>query len=189
MAEIRKATKSDLERVEYICRQTAGEGARTNEIMGKTTALTYSTYYITEDADSCFVLDDGKEAVGYILCAPDAKRFTKIFRKKYVPEIYKLEKRSGITAWVIPIPYMILRRKYSAHLHIDLLPQYQRGGYGTKLVNTLIEELKRKNVNGVILCVDGDNTGAIKFYEKNGFKTVVKFTKFRIMGMKLKDEQ
>lgn len=189
MAEIRKATKNDLERVEYICRQTAGEGARTNEIMGKTTALTYSTYYITEDGDSCFVLDDGKEAVGYILCAPDAKRFTKIFRKKYVPEIYKLEKRSGITAWVIPIPYMILRRKYSAHLHIDLLPQYQRGGYGTKLVNTLIEELKRKNVNGVILCVDGDNTGAIKFYEKNGFKTVVKFTKFRIMGMKLKDEQ
>lgn len=186
MAEIRKATKSDLARVNYICRQTAGEGARTIELFGQIIEKTYSSYYIEEDYDSCFVLDDGGEAVGYILCAPDAKRFTKIYRKKYVPEIYKLEKKSGVEAWAIPVPYMVLRKKYGAHLHIDLLPEYQHSGYGTKLVNTLIEELKRKNVNGVILCVDSYNKGAIKFYEKNGFKTVLNLKKFRIMGKKLK---
>ena len=32
--------------------------------------------------------------------------------------------------------------KYPAHLHIDLLPEYQSGGYGTKMMQMLLEDLR-----------------------------------------------
>lgn len=78
-AEIRKALKSDLKDVEYICRMTAGPLSRENELVGKIIAKTYSTYYIEEECGNCFVLASGEKAVGYILSSLDAgvfKRYT-----------------------------------------------------------------------------------------------------------------
>ncbi len=174
MATIRPARLSDLKDVEYVCRMTAGDDARKNETIGLAVAKSFSTYYICECADTCFVLaDDNDKAVGYILCEPDYKRFGKLFIEKYAPIIYKIRKENGLMALALPFPYKLFGRKYPAHLHIDILDKYQNMGYGTMLMDTLLSELKKRNVRGIMLTANSDNDGAIRFYKRLNFKTIV----------------
>ena len=189
MPSVRKARSGDLENVEYVCRMTAGNLARTNEIIGKAVSKTYSTYYIRECTDTSFVLaDDNDKAVGYILCEPDYRRYRKVFRKKDVPVVYSIFKKDGRSAWFLPVPYTFFGRKYPAHLHIDILPEYQNQGYGSVLIKALLDELQRKGIKGIMLIADSDNHGAIRFYERFGFKTLVKSDSINaiIMAKKLK---
>lgn len=171
MAHIRPMRPDDLKDVEYVCRMTAGPGCRKDPVLGYRIARMFSTYYVRECYDTCFVLvDDSDKVVGYILCEPDYKRYNKIFRKIDVPEIKKLDKKSGRQAWLFPIPYNFFGRKYPAHLHIDILDEYQNQGFGAKLMDTLFTELKRRNVKGIMLQADLSNEGAVRFYKRLGFK-------------------
>ena len=81
MPHIRKARRADLADAEYICIQTASGILRKNDKMEKITALMFSSYYINEETEHCFVLEEKGRAVGYILCAPSAKRFARRYRK------------------------------------------------------------------------------------------------------------
>lgn len=49
-----------------------------------------------------------------------------------------------------------------------VLPDYQRRGVGSKLLDAIL----RRIPTGVELWVFEDNVEAIRFYERNGFKTV-----------------
>ena len=171
MAHIRPMRPDDLKEVEYVCRMTAGPGCQRDPVLGYRIARMFSTYYVRECYDTCFVLvDDSDKVVGYILCEPDYKRYNKIFRKVDVPEIKKLDKASGRSAWLFPIPNTLFGRKYPAHLHIDILDEYQNQGFGAKLMDALFTELKRRNVKGVMLQADIHNEGAVRFYKRLGFK-------------------
>ncbi len=174
MAQIRTARKSDLKSVEYICRMTAGPKSKAEPIIGNMVAKTYSTYYIREAIDTCFVLaDENDNAVGYILCEPDFKRYKKLYRKFDVPFLFEIDKLHALQAWFFPVPYCAFGKKYPAHLHIDILPEYQAKGYGSKMVEALLSELKKRNIPGVMLLADIENTGAVRFYERLGFETIL----------------
>ena len=188
MAVIRKVKKDDLKDIEYICGQTAGALCRREPIIANRVAKMYSTYYVSECSDSSFCLsDDNGKAVGYILCEPDFKRYRKLYRKSYVPKIFELNKKDGFLSWLFPIPYSFFGLKYPAHLHIDILPEYQSKGYGSEMVNTLLNYLRENNVKGVMLATDKDNTGAIRFYKRLGFKILIKSDKISgvLMGKEL----
>lgn len=47
--------------------------------------------------------------------------------------------------------------KYPAHLHIDILPEYQGQKVGTALMSALKEKLVSDNIKGVMLCVGKGN--------------------------------
>lgn len=181
MAEIRKAEIGDLERVEYICRMTADEESVNDEKAGKITSLMYSTYYIEEETDNCFVLVDNGVVVGYIISSVNPLKLNKRYKEKYIKQIEKIDKKSALMARGIPMPYLLLRFIYPAHLHINLLPDYQSKGYGTKMINILLSELREKGVKSVMLLANAKNTGAIKFYKRNGFKVFI--TAFGGVGM------
>ena len=72
----------------------------------------------------------------------------------------------------MPFPYFFLGLKYPAHLHIDILREYQGKGYGAQMMNTMLSNLKSKKVKGIMLMVNKDNHGAIRFYERLGFKAL-----------------
>ena len=169
MPYIRPAEDKDIKDIEYICRMTAGPDSRAIEAVGKKIALTYSTYYARAEKETSFVLDDGGKAVGYILCAPDYKKFVKGYRKNEVRQLWKLDKRQSMTAYFLPFGYLPFKKNYPAHLHIDLLDEYQGKGYGTELINTLLQKLKSMGIPGVMLIVDKNNTGAQRFYKRAGF--------------------
>ncbi len=173
MATIRPLRHTDTSAVEYVCRMTAGEIHKKEPIYGNILAKMFSTYYARECCDTSFVLaDDNDIAVGYVMCEPDYKRYSKLFRKIDVRNIWGLDKKSGFDAWWMPFPYFFLGLKYPAHLHIDILPEYQGKGYGAQMMNTMLNNLKAKKVKGIMLMANKDNHGAIRFYERLGFKVL-----------------
>ncbi len=54
--------------------------------------------------------------------------------------------------------------------YLAVLPKYQKRGYGSKLVEKAIEELKKLGCLKVNLQVRKTNTSVISFYEHLGFK-------------------
>ena len=75
--------------------------------------------------------------------------------------------------------------EYIAHLHIDILPEYQHMGLGTKLMDALCDNLRQKKVKGVMFTVWHKNYNAIKFYEKYGFKLIETKETTLVYGLKL----
>jgi ribosomal protein S18 acetylase RimI-like enzyme len=59
---------------------------------------------------------------------------------------------------------------YSAHLHIDILPEFQQRGYGRELMGAFLEKVKNEGAEGVHLDMVRHNVGARRFYEKLGFE-------------------
>ncbi len=185
MPFIRQAEKNDITGIEYVCRMTAGPESRRREDIGRKMSLTYSTYYARCEQETCFVLDDDGKVAGYILCAPDFKRYIKGFHKNEIPQIWKIDKRHCIFAYMMPLGYLPFIKQYPAHLHIDLLDEYQGKGYGTKMIQALIDRLIEKGISGVMLIVDKDNHGAQRFYERAGFKKAVSLFGGVVMTKKL----
>ncbi len=172
MPFIRPAEDKDILNIEYVCRMTAGPDSRAIEEVGKKIALTYSTYYARAEQKTSFVLDDAGKAVGYILCAPDYSRYVKEYRKNEVKQLWKIDKMQSITAYFLPLGYLPFKNKYPAHLHIDLLDDYQGKGYGSQLMDTLLNKLREMKIPGVMLIVDKNNEGAQRFYKRAGFRQI-----------------
>lgn len=66
-----------------------------------------------------------------------------------------------------------------AHLHINVLPEYQRQGWGRRLIDTAVRHLNKegrsadeRKLEGVWLCMDPRNKEAANFYERVGFEGV-----------------
>ena len=57
-------------------------------------------------------------------------------------------------------------------LNIGIDPDFKRQGYGTGLINHLIEELRKRNISEILLEVRAANKSAIQFYNKQGFEKI-----------------
>lgn len=104
---------------------------------------------------------DGVRA-GYILCAPDYEAWRAHIEKSVVQK-YRKNVEETVCSY---LPYKDI---YPSHLHIDILPRYQRMGIGHMLMDELIARLKEKGSRGLMLLVDPDNTKGVSFYRKYGF--------------------
>ena len=107
--------------------------------------------------------------MGYILCAPDYRAYQKSFRQNECREIRKYGLLRYLYAYFEPNVQKKYARKYPAHLHIDILPAYQNQGAGADLMETLKSHLKDLGVSGIFLSVSKQNSGAVRFYKRNGF--------------------
>jgi ribosomal protein S18 acetylase RimI-like enzyme len=56
-----------------------------------------------------------------------------------------------------------------AHMHINLLPEVQRRGWGRKLIGRVVEHLREEGIDAMWLGINERNTAARTFYEKLGF--------------------
>lgn len=168
MISIRKYDKKDSDGVRFACLNSEGEAITGN--LGEFILHTFCDYYIEKEPENCFVLDDDGKAVGYIICTENYDRYKEIFDRDYLPlncglgdELYKWAEEST----VLQNKY---KASYPAHLHIDILPEYQRKGWGGKLLNTLSDHLKSKGISGVMLTAGTENVNAGMFYKKYGFE-------------------
>lgn len=159
--------------VRQVCINTGPPKARTDEKTREYILSAYCDYYIGCEKENCLVLvDENDNAQGYILCAPNHRRF----RKEFSPYLKKI-KKSGIGNFITSCGEMLITgifsKKYPAHLHIDLNKQCRNGGYGSKMIETLCKNLKAKGVCGIMLIVASNNGKAIRFYKKNGFRALM----------------
>lgn len=61
-------------------------------------------------------------------------------------------------------------------------------GIGSKLVETVIQEARERNLQKIVLITTNDNIGAIRFYQKRGFDMVRLFHNAMDFSRKIKPE-
>ena len=136
--------------------------------------LMYCDPYVMYTTD-CFVATDGADRpVGYILCAPDTRRFCREFREKVLPRISRIGRRYAVMARGATVLQEMLAVLAPAHLHIDLTASARRQGIGTELMKTLKAYLAEQGIGRVMLTCGSGNRPATEFYKKNGFRVILR---------------
>lgn len=184
MITIRKYQEKDRENLLKICIETSSLPTKSKKDLDFLN-LMFNDYYAIVEPDNCFVAaDENDEAVGYILCAENFDRYFKTFKGLYLPMIKKLGMKYYTMSMSEIAVHSIFRKKYPAHLHIDILPVCQGKGTGTALMNELKDHLKEKGIDTLMLSCGMGNKRAIKFYEKNDFKMIANIAGSCIMVSK-----
>ena len=152
--------------------------------------------YLVLEPELASVLVHSGEPVGYTLGTLDSSKFYEKCERGWFPplrERYPIPVDDDQTkdAEMIRLihrghPVSGDLSAYPAHLHIDILPMGQRQGWGRKLIDTLLYQLRDLEVTGVHLGVGKRNTNAIGFYKHIGFHTVQEHIWGFILGMRLK---
>ncbi|KAF2134358.1 GCN5-related N-acetyltransferas-like protein [Dothidotthia symphoricarpi CBS 119687] len=161
-------------------------------------ARTIGTYlwyrpYVILSPSTCFVLDDGiGHVVGYCIGTDDTKAFAQRWRDDFAPSVdpehvprpdvqtgtplmegpdvqhfrkavYEAD-CSMLQSW----PQVLQR--HPAHIHINVLPEYQGKGWGRTLIHAFFEAVKELGAAGVHLDMIRTNTNGRRFYDKIGFQ-------------------
>ncbi len=180
---IKSYEKRYKEEVQNICIETAHEVFKSKDKHEKLLTA-YCNYYIEQEPNNCFIAIKGDKVAGYILCAEDTIKWEEKFEELYVKKF----KDSDMKNFLLGTTKTIFKYKdeYSAHLHIDILKEYQRMGIGIKLINALINHLKNKKIKNLMLVAGSDNINAINFYKKYGFYILDSNENETVMGIELK---
>jgi ribosomal protein S18 acetylase RimI-like enzyme len=137
--------------------------------------------YVEHDAGLGFVLDDGAgRAVGYVVGCADSAAFAAWFDRSWLPTVagrFPPPPEPPRTAdermrHLLHHPERMVTPEiadHPAHLHIDLLPEFQGQGQGRALMTTLLAALARRGVTGVHLVMSRTNVRARAFYDRLGF--------------------
>lgn len=184
---IRRMKKEDAPEVRKICLETANKKLKSTEKAQKATLLLYCDYYIRTSLYYCFVAVDEEtnKIVGYILCSPNYKHYLCDFTNVELVELRKL----GLKYYLMGKGAILSQKKYAidfpAHIHIDILPEFQNQGIGSQLMDKLLYFLKIDTSQGIFLSVAPKNKKAKKFYEKYYFEKINLFS----MGKRLQGER
>ncbi|WAZ21582.1 GNAT family N-acetyltransferase [Streptomyces cinnabarinus] len=180
---VRGYRPADLPAVEDICIRTAHNGGDSRPHYSDPAVFpaAFASPYVELEPEFAFVLDDGHgQAVGYIVGTADTPRFAADFRTKWLPTVAERypapEGRPSTPDETIAdllhrpermvVPELIA---HPAHLHIDLLPEWQGRGYGRALMRTFLRALHTSGVPAVHLVMSRANTRARAFYDCMGF--------------------
>lgn len=188
---IRRASESDESSVSRICLLTAaaGSSAEDQHDHGELPGLVYAVPYVKLATTFGFVLvdDDNSRVVGYVLGSSDTRAYERVAEETWWPTLrakYPVEGPDKISGKEADVLYMNLFKNMHtageeqvafspAHIHIDILPEYQRQGWGKKLIGKAVEYLRSVGVDGLWVGLDPKNEKAKLFYRRIGFEDIV----------------
>ncbi len=147
-------------------------------------ALLFALYYPLYEPENAFVAVDADGGVaGYILGTTDSRAQARRYRRRMIPRI--LLRALAVSWWRYPESFRALSHfnrisaahgamdevfdAYPAHLHINLLADYQRGGAGSVLIDLFEARVRAAGVAGIHLSTSMRNGKALAFYRKHGF--------------------
>ena len=179
MPEIRPYAPEDRDAVYDVCVRTADAGGdargkwSTDDLMPDL----FAGPYLHLEPALAFVLDDGGRAVGYVLGTRDTAAFDVAMRREWAPRVAgkyagpASDAEKDLLGMLFgparPVPPELAG--HPAHLHIDLLPAYQRQGYGRALIRAFLAAAAEAGAPAVHLAVLTTNTAARAFYDRLGF--------------------
>lgn len=183
---VRPYRADDRDAVAHVCVMTAHEGGDSRALYADQELMpTLFAYpYCELEPDLAFVLDDGTgRAVGYVLGTADTERFARDFRDLWIPAVAaRYPRRTApprtpddeMTDLLHRPERMVLTElaAHPAHLHIDLLPDWQRKGHGRALMDAFLDALAERGVPAVHLGMVTANTAARAFYDRLGFHEI-----------------
>jgi len=183
---IRDYRPDDWDAAYYICLKTGNRGgdgellfAADPDALGRI----YTGPYLEFEPDLALMLEDDEGLCGYALGALDTRKFYDRYEREWRPGLCaQFPDPSGDCSDWTPVEsvYQLYHHpeyyfpdayeSYPSHLHIDLLPRAQRQGHGRRMMDALMERLRRKGAPGVHLGMSAANVGAHQFYLSLGFE-------------------
>jgi ribosomal protein S18 acetylase RimI-like enzyme len=194
---IRDYTATDRPHLHDICLRTGDLGrdatatASHPQLLGDYYAVPYAEF----DPKLCLILADDAGPCGYILGTANSQAFSEWFNRHWLPVMrvrYRNVKAApgAMDAWLLALirhdqTVPDCAQAYPAHLHIDILPRAQGGGWGRRLFGAWTERAARRGATGVHLGVAKENTNAVRFYERLGMQRLADLGGARIYGLPL----
>lgn len=143
--------------------------------------------YLAFEPDLARILEDAEGICGYALGAFDSREFYARYEREWRPSLCaRFPAPTGDPAtwtrvqqvydgyhhpdYFCPEPY----DRYPSHLHIDLLERVQGRGYGRRLLEAVMDRLRERGSPGAHLGVSLRNQRALGFYERLGFRELVR---------------
>jgi ribosomal protein S18 acetylase RimI-like enzyme len=181
-AVIRPYQPRDRDQVYDVCLRTAASGGDATDVYRDPTLPgdLFAGPYAYLEPEYAFVLDDGERVSGYVLGTPDTVAYVREYREKWLPLVGDrhplpagppADHEESLVEF-LHHPEQMIRpalADYPAHLHIDMLPHLQRGGWGRKLIRTVLDAFRAAGAERVHLGMVRTNTAAGRFYERLGF--------------------
>jgi ribosomal protein S18 acetylase RimI-like enzyme len=142
--------------------------------------------YLAYEPELSLILEDAEGICGYALGAFDSRRFYERYEKEWRPRLCsqfpeptgepaQWSRVQQVHSWYhrpdyyCPEPY----DDYPAHLHIDLLERAQGRGFGRRMMEQVMERLRRRGSPGAHLGVSVLNKPALGFYRRLGFRELI----------------
>ena len=183
---IRRYRPSDLDAVYDICLRTADGGADASGMYvdDRLVGDIFAAPYVTLEPQHAHVLDDGTgAAVGYVLGTADTATFARRYRDEWLPATagrYPEPADPPVTPSDVMLSLHLHPERmvvpdladYPAHLHIDLLPEWQGQGFGRLLMGAFLAGVHAAGALKVHLGVMPGNTAARAFYDRLGFHEI-----------------
>lgn len=187
---IRPAQRGDEAGAYYVCLKT-GDHGRDGEpfyhddpdALGRI----YVGPYLAFEPDLSLVLEDEGGICGYALGALDSRAFYGRYEAEWRPDlcarfpapqgdprqwtrVQQAHQAYHRPDYFCPEPY----DTYPSHLHIDLLPRAQGQGYGRRMLEQIMDSLRRRQSPGAHLGVSPLNRRAQEFYRRLGFRELMR---------------
>jgi ribosomal protein S18 acetylase RimI-like enzyme len=183
---IRRGRIEDTPGAYQVCVKTANHGADAEasfredpEALGRI----FVGPYLAFEPELSLILEDAEGICGYAFGALDSHAFYARYEAEWRPTLCSRfpAPQGDPTRWTrvqqvhdcyyhpdyfCPEPYAA----WPSHLHIDLLPRAQGRGYGRRMMEQVMEELRQRGSPGAHLGLSSGNTRAFGFYQRLGFR-------------------
>lgn len=181
MYRVRKYIPSDKERLRFICKETTWDANKKKENKLESIPMIFNDYFTEYEHENIFVaVNDENIPVGYVICSSNSELFREKMKNDIRHRVRKTYAPSLLMFYATYFAVLLTKKEYRTHLHIDLLPEAQRQGLGTKLIDSLCEHLKKNGIKNVsVLTIDKSSMG-YKFYTKYGFRIFKSLTPSRV---------
>jgi ribosomal protein S18 acetylase RimI-like enzyme len=143
--------------------------------------------YLAYEPELSLILEDAEGICGYALGALDSRAFYARYEAEWRPGLCtgfpeptgdpaRWTRAQMVHSWYhhpdyfMPEPY----GSFPSHLHIDLLARAQGQGHGRRMLEQVMERLRRRGSPGAHLGVSMLNTPAFGFYQRLGFRELIR---------------
>lgn len=187
---IRLAGAGDVSASDYVCLKTGDSGDDGEPFFGAdpdALGRIFVEPYLAFEPGLSLVLEDDEGVCGYALGALDSRAFYARYEAEWRPALCERfpmptgepaswTRLQEVYSWYhqpdyfCPEPY----HAFPSHLHIDLLPRAQGRGDGRRMLERLFQLLREHGSPGVHLGVRPLNTRAHGFYQRLGFRELMR---------------
>lgn len=187
---LRPARPGDEPGAYYVCLKTGDHGADGEpfyhddpDALGRI----FVGPYLAFEPDLSLILEDAQGICGYALGAFDSRAFYARYEAEWRPRLCaqfpapagdpaEWTRAQMVHHWYhhpdyyCPEPYA----DFPSHLHIDLLGRAQGRGWGRRMMEQVMDTLRRRGSPGAHLGVSTRNARAVGFYQRLGFRELVR---------------
>lgn len=169
---IRRYRASDKEQLRFICKETAWESYKSDPNKLESVPILYNDYFTEQEPEYVFVIADSSDiAKGYIICSVDYEKFVRLMTTEYTERLMRVAPAEKFLLDGF-LPCLEKIKDRPAHFHMDMLPECQRQGWGSKLVYALCAAMKKDGYTNLSACCVNRNAASYKLSLKLGFEEI-----------------